>query len=290
VHPPERSATGVLSVPAPAAALPHRLRSGDGPGAAGRRARLARVTGLVWTLIRTDFKVRYHGTAMGFLWALLKPIAMLLVLMGVFSFVFRSDPDYRLNLVVALFLWEFFAEGTRVGLTSLHAKAYLIGKSRFPRWIIVVTACSNAAITLAVASAGLLAVLALLGRAPSAWHVFLFAWYLAHLALIVTGFSLGASVLFLRYRDLNQVWEVVVNAGFFVAPVIYPLGVLPERIHFYFYLWLPTPVIEFSRAVLVDGRTPSARAHLLLSAVTASVMAVGVALYRRHAPTIAERL
>jgi lipopolysaccharide transport system permease protein len=252
--------------------------------------RLARLAGLVWTLIRTDFKVRYHGTTMGFLWALLKPIAMLLVLMGVFSFVFASDPNYRLNLVVALFLWEFFAEGTRVGLTSLHAKAYLIGKSRFPRWIIVVTACSNAAITLGVASAGLLAALALLGRAPSAWHALLFAWYLAHLALIVVGFSLGASVLFLRYRDLNQVWEVVVNAGFFVAPVIYPLGVLPERVHLYLYLWLPTPVIEFSRAVLVDGRTPSALAHLLLAAVTASVMAVGVALYRRHAPTIAERL
>ena len=60
-------------------------------------------------------------------------------------------------------------------------------------------------------------------------------------------------MLFLRYRDLNQVWDVVTQAGFFVAPIIYPLGVIPERFHFYLYLWPPTPIIEFSRAVLVDG-------------------------------------
>src|SRR5690242_8831389 len=89
--------------------------------------------GLVWTLVRTDFKVRYHGTAMGFLWALMKPAAMFVVLMAVFSFVFASDPNYKLNLVVALFLWEFFAEGTKVGLTSLHAKGYLLAKARVPR-------------------------------------------------------------------------------------------------------------------------------------------------------------
>ena len=76
------------------------------------------------------------------------------------------------------------------------------------------------------------------------------------MGVIVIGFSLGGSVLFLRYRDLNQVWDVVTQAGFFVAPIIYPLGVIPERFHFYLYLWPPTPIIEFSRSVLVDGRVP----------------------------------
>lgn len=278
--------------PAPPSSAPGRPAVAVARAACDREmpTRWAPLLGLVWTLVRTDFKVRYHGTAMGFLWALLKPVAMLVVLMGVFSLVFASDPNYKLNLVVALFLWEFFADGTKVGLTSLHAKAYLIGKTRFPRWIVVVTSGANAAITLFVTSLGMLIVLWLLGRAPSAAHAGLFLLYVLHLVLIVVGFSLGASVLFLRYRDLNQVWEVVVTAGFFVAPVIYPLGILPERVHFYLFLWPPTPVIEFSRAVLVDGGVPSIRAHLLLAAVTAVILAAGVAVYRRYAPTIAERL
>ena len=69
--------------------------------------------GLVWTLVRTDFKARYHGTLSGFVWALLKPLAMFLVLEAVFSFIFSADAHYRSNLIVGLFLWDFFAEGTQ---------------------------------------------------------------------------------------------------------------------------------------------------------------------------------
>src|SRR5262245_35244478 len=72
--------------------------------------------GLVWTLVRTDFKARYHGSMAGFAWALLKPLTMFGVLMGVFSFLFASNPNYKLDLIVGLFLWDFFAEATKTGL------------------------------------------------------------------------------------------------------------------------------------------------------------------------------
>src|SRR5207253_687745 len=152
--------------------------------------------GLVWTLVRTDFKARYHGSLGGFVWALLKPLSMFLVLMAVFSFLFASNPTYKLDLIIGLFL---------------------------------------------------------------------FLSYCVALVAVVVGFSLSTSVLFLRYRDLNQVWDVAVQAGFFVAPIIYPLGIIPERFHIYLYLWPPTPVIEFSRAVLVTGVVPTATAHLCLA-------------------------
>ena len=84
---------------------------------------------------------------------------------------------------------------------------------------------------------------------------------------IVAGFSLAASVLFMRYRDLNQVWEVVTQAGFFIAPIIYPIGILPERVHVYLYAWPPTPIILFSRSVLARRRAcRRALAHGLLLA------------------------
>ena len=70
--------------------------------------------GLVWTLIRTDFKTRYHGTIGGFVWALLKPLTMFLVLLAVFSYVFASEPQYKLDLIIGLFLYEFFQESTKV--------------------------------------------------------------------------------------------------------------------------------------------------------------------------------
>src|SRR4026209_2087312 len=126
-----------------------------------------RFAGLVWTLIRTDFKTRYHGTIGGFVWALLKPLAMFLVLLAVFSYIFASEPQYKLDLIIGLFLYEFFQESTKSGLLSIRAKGYLLTKARFPSWIVVVTSASNAVITLALFSLVLLVFLSITGRAPS---------------------------------------------------------------------------------------------------------------------------
>lgn len=256
--------------------------------AASSGGRGAHLPGLVWTLVRTDFKTRYHGTIGGFLWALLKPVTMFLVLYAVFSFVFAADPEYRLNLIIGLFLYEFFGEATKTGLLSLRAKGFLLTKARFPSWVLVVTSASNAVITLVLFSAVLLAVLALQGRLHGIGAVALYGLYQAQFFLIVVGFSLAASVLFMRYRDLNQVWEVVTHAGFFVAPIIYPLDILPERVHVLLYVWPPTPIMMFSRAVLVDGDVPSALAHACLALETIVLLAAGVAIYRLASPRIAE--
>ena len=116
----------------------------------------AQFGGLIWTLVRTDFKTRYHGTIGGFVWALLKPLTMFLVLLTVFSYVFAGEPQYRLDLIIGLFLYEFFQESTKSGLLSIRAKGYLLTKARFPTWIVVVTSASNAVITLALFSLCLL--------------------------------------------------------------------------------------------------------------------------------------
>ena len=246
--------------------------------------------GLVWTLVRTDFKARYHGTLGGFVWALLKPVCMFIVLMGVFSFLFASNPTYKLNLIVALFLWEFFSEGTKSGLMSLHARGFLLSKTRVPSWILVVTSISNAVITLAVFSLVIVGFLTAAGHPPTAEAVLAYAAYASALIAIVIGFSLAASVLFLRYRDLNQVWEVVLQAGFFLAPIIYPLEILPERFHFYLYVWPPTPVIEFSRSVLVRGVMPTTTGHIYLLGDAIICLAVGAFVFWRLSPRAAEYL
>jgi lipopolysaccharide transport system permease protein len=256
------------------------------PAATTRQS--ARYGGLIWTLVRTDFKARYHGTLGGFVWALLKPMSMFIVLMGVFSFLFASDPTYKLNLIVGLFLWDFFAEGTKSGLTSLQARGYLLTKARVPPWILVVTSIANAMITLAVFTVVIGIFLIATNHAPTLEGMFAYFGYCLALVAIVVGFALASSVLFLRYRDLNQVWDVALQAGFFISPIIYPLGILPERFHFYLYIWPPTPVIEFSRAALVAGVLPTVRgdAYLLLDAVCC--LAAGAVIFRRLSPRAAE--
>src|SRR5919106_1757392 len=154
------------------------------------RARVRRLhfSGLVWTLVRTDFKTRYHGTLGGFAWALLKPLSMFLVLLAVFSYVFASEPQYRLDLIIGLFLYEFFQEATKSGLLSLRAKSYLLTKARFPSWIVVLASASNAVITLAMFSVVLVGFLAVSGQPVSPLRLMLYVIYVAHFAVMVAGF------------------------------------------------------------------------------------------------------
>jgi lipopolysaccharide transport system permease protein len=252
--------------------------------------RLTYFGGLVWTLVRTEFKTRYHGTIGGYCWALAKPVSMFAVLQVVFSKVFTVSSNYTLNLIVGLFLWDFFGESTKTGIISLQAKSFLLTKVKFPAWIVAVTACSNATITLTLFSGVVCVYLSFLHHPLSFLSILLFMLYLCCFLLMVIGFSLAASVLFLRYRDLNQLWDLTLQAGFFIAPIIWPLDIIPERLHIFLFLWLPTPIIEFSRSVLIEQTAPSLTAHLLLLSATAIIMVTGVMVYRWLAPRVIEEM
>jgi lipopolysaccharide transport system permease protein len=267
--------------------LPAEAAAADRAAIAGWHGSRA---GLIWTLVRTDFKVRYHGTVGGFVWALLKPLAMFVMLMGVFSFLFASEPNYKLNLIIGLFLWDFFASGTVAGMGSLQSRGFLLTKARCPAWILIVCSISNALITYTLFSVIILVFLVLVGHAPGLAATLLFLVYGVAMTIVIAAFSLAASVLFLRYRDLNQIWDLALQAGFFVAPIIYPIGILPERFHIYLYLWAPTPFIQFTRSVLVDGRIPTLDAHLYLVAAVATCLLVSIFIYRRLGPGSAEYL
>ena len=259
-------------------------------GALGLHRRRANVAALAWTLARTDVKVRYHGTWAGFLWALLKPVAILGVLMTVFSLMFTATPDYKLRLVLGLILWDYFAEGTRVGLLSLLAKGALLSKMSLPRWTLVLTSQASALLTLTVFVCGFLLFLAATRRFPRPGALLGFLLCLALLVVGVLGLALAMSVLFLRYRDLNQIWEVVTQAGFFLAPIVYPLDLIPERYRPLLFLWLPTPIVEFSRGALLDGRLPAPEAIGLLAPASVLLLALGVAIFRHQIARAAERL
>jgi lipopolysaccharide transport system permease protein len=149
---------------------------------------------------------------------------------------------------------------------------------------------ANALITLIAFIGVILVFLVATGRSPGLVGLALFLTYCFALVLIVSGFSLASSVLFLRYRDLNQVWDVVAQAGFFLAPIIYPLGIMPERFHFYFYLWPPTPVVEFSRAVLLAHTIPTRTGHAYLAIEAAVALLIGIVIFRRLSPAAAEHV
>jgi lipopolysaccharide transport system permease protein len=215
---------------------------------------------------------------------------MFVVLYTVFSVIFSMDAYYALNLIIGLFLYDFFSEATKTGLISLHAKTFLLTKTKFPSWVVVLTSVSSALITVVIFSIAVCTYIFIFKRNLSLLEISCFGLYVFLFLIIIIGISLAGSVLFLRYRDINQIWELLMQAGFFFAPIIYPLDIVPHKFHFYLYVWLPTAVIQFSRSVLVKGEIPTITANLMLLGSAAFVLIAGAALYSRLAPRSLERL
>lgn len=180
---------------------------------------------LLGELVKTDFKLRYQGSVLGCMWAVLRPLLMFTILYIVFAKLLRLGddiPHYPVYLLTGTVLWNFFTECTGQGIQSIVQRGDLLRKISFPKYIIVLAATSTALINLAI-NLGVIIIFALINGVVPSW-----SWLLV-LPLIVElyAFSLGISFLLgainVKYRDITSIWDVLIQALFYAVPIIYPL-------------------------------------------------------------------
>lgn len=180
---------------------------------------------LLGELIKTDFKLRYQGSALGYFWAILRPLLMFAILYVVFAKLLNFGngiPHYPVYLLTGTVLWNFFTECTGQGINAIIVRGDLLRKISFPKWIIVVSATATALINLSI-NIGVIIIFALInGVMPS------FRWLLV-LPLILELYALALGISFLlgainvKYRDITSIWDVLIQALFYAIPIIYPL-------------------------------------------------------------------
>lgn len=181
---------------------------------------------LLSELVRTDFKLRYQGSILGYLWSLLRPLLIFLILYVVFVRFLKigsSIPHYPVYLLFGIVLWQFFADMTTQSLGSIVARGDLIRKISIPRWIIVFGSSLSALINLILnlLVVGIFLVINHVHLMPSA--VFL-PLNLLEIYFFALGVSLFLSAAFVKYRDIGYIWEVILQAGFYATPILYPLS------------------------------------------------------------------
>jgi len=181
---------------------------------------------LLAELVRTDFKLRYQGSALGYAWSLLRPLLLFVILYIVFVKFLKLGngvPHYPVYLLLGIILWNFFIEMTTQSLTSIVGRGDLIRKIRIPRWIIILSNSISALINLFL---NLIVVVFFLLinhvdlLKTSLWlPLILFEVY-----ILALGLSLFLSAAFVKYRDIQYIWEVILQAGFYLTPILYPLA------------------------------------------------------------------
>lgn len=181
---------------------------------------------LLSELVRTDFKLRYQGSVLGYAWSLLRPLLIFVILYIVFVRFLKLGngvPHYPVYLLFGIVLWNFFTEMTMQSLGSIVGRGDLIRKIRIPRWIIVLSSSISAVINLLL-NLVVIAIFMVLSHVDLSATILWLPLILIEIYLLALGLSLFFSAAFVKYRDINYVWEVVLQAGFYATPILYPLS------------------------------------------------------------------
>ena len=265
----------------------------------GRVARMKRVRRLVAVLTGMDIKLRYGDSALGYIWTIGKPMALFSILYVVFGRLVRfgaPSPHYALSLVIGVMLWSFFADGVTRTMNSLVTNGNLMRKLPFPRLVIPLAASLTAFVTFGL---GLLAIAIFVAwnrLVPSLdWLVLILE--LLELYLFILGLGLVLGVMYVRLRDIAQVWELALQLLFFLAPIVYPFTMAPARWRQVMLLNPFTQIMQDVRAIVIypDHSVIVAPAafsplRLLPLVVVAFVLGLGIYLFKREEPWFPERV
>lgn len=186
---------------------------------------------LLAELVRTDFKLRYQGSILGYAWSLLKPLLLFVILYVVFVFFLKIGKDiehFPVYLLLGIVLWNFFTEMTIQSLGSIVGRGDLIRKIKIPRWMIVFSSSISALINVLL-SLIVVAIFMVINQVPLSLSILMLPVYLVMIYILALGCSLFLSAAYVKFRDLSYIWEIILQAGFYATPIIYPLQMVKNE-------------------------------------------------------------
>ena len=286
------------------------LREVRGPSALGGGWR--RFFDLLWLVSVTEFRRVYFGTVLGYLWSLIRPLALFGVLLFIFTNVFKAGSGevehYPVMLLLGIVLFTFFQESSTNAVQSVVSQEGIVRKTQFPRLVIplatVLTGAFNFCLNLVVVFAFVLA----FGVTP-AWSWLLFPFAVVALFVLTATVSMALSVLYVRFRDVAIMWVVLAQILFYGTPILYPISVFHNPTTEKLLMLNPLAVIfvQVRVWILHEPRTaanpteePHASSaaeiaggwlHLLpAAAIFIAICVFGVWIFKRDAPRVAEDL
>jgi ABC-2 type transport system permease protein len=258
-----------------------------------RKERIEEITKwlpLLAELVKSEFKLRYQNSWLGYLWTLVKPLLLFGVIYLVFSVFMKSSiPDYPSYLLLGIILWTYFSEATVVGMNSLLAKRDLITKTFFPHETIVFSSTLSSTITFLLNMVVFFVFQLISGKFPG-FEALFFVLYIVLLYFFVTGVTFVLATLFAFYHDLQHIWEVLLQVLFWLTPIIYQISMVPEGYHQLVFLNPMARFVEYSRAVLVGHDIPTLWLNTVLILMCAITFSVGYFLYKKQEKKIAEKI
>jgi ABC-2 type transport system permease protein len=250
-----------------------------------------------------DFKLKYSGSALGYVWSVLKPLSLFTVLYLVFAKLFKLgevSQYYPLALLIGIVLYTFFVDATNLAMSSIVARETLLRKLSFPKLVIPTSMTLAASITFGV-NLLVVGVFVAWNEIPPRPNWILLIPLLLEFYVFVLGVSLVLATLYVRFRDIGQIWELAAALILYATPIIYPVGFLPEWARTIAFLNPITQILQDFRAIVLyqdiapnlitaNDAFNSSAGRLIPIAITLGIFALGLWMFKRDEPWFAERV
>lgn len=255
---------------------------------------------LLRELVVTEFKLRYQGSVLGYLWSLLKPLFLFVIMYFVFVYFLRVGadiPDWPVAMLMGIVLWTFFSEITSNGLNSVVERGDVIRKINFPKYVIVLASSVSALINLAINLVVIVAFMVISG-VELTWGALLAPIFIVELFIFGVGLAFILSTLQVRMRDTSYIWEILMQALFYGSIVLYPVMMVVDQSATLAKIMLLNPIaqsIQDVRHVLINDAnltlftyTDNVWLSIIPYVIVAITIALGAWYFKRRSPYFAE--
>jgi ABC-2 type transport system permease protein len=263
---------------------------------------LRRFVSLTKTMAVQEFKLRFFGSVLGYLWQLMRPLMLFGVLFVMFTVIFSvsAEPNFGVALLLGIVLYTFFAEATGTAVTCVIDRENMVRKIQFPRMVIpmavVLTACFNLMLNLVVVF-----IFATINGVRPHWSWLGVIPLLLLLVVFASGIAMVLSALYVRYRDISPIWDVLLQIIFYGSLILVPYETVVargyEKVGSALLANPLAAVLQEARHLVVDPAYVSSAAAigggvrlLVPLAVVIATFLLGLWVFNREAPRIAEEL
>ncbi len=254
---------------------------------------------IAFTLAVSDFKLKYFGSVLGYFWTLARPLMLFGVLYVVFTNIVRFGTGtkfYPVLILSGIVLWNYFSEATGGSVVSILSRENLVRKISFPLSTIPLATTLTATFTMIMNLIAVIIFMAISGVSLH-WTSLEYPLLIVAIFFITLPFSFILSVLYVRFRDVQHIWDVVLQMGFWASPIIYPIEKVPENFQKFIMFNPVAAVIQQVRHAVIDPTAPSVvdvMGGVAWLAVPVGIViglyVIGFYVFRKEAPRVAELL
>lgn len=243
---------------------------------------------LIRNLVTRDLRLKYKGTALGFLWSLANPILMLAVYTFAFNYVLDVPiPNFPLFFFIGYLVWSFLVGTLSASVACIVGNGALLNKVNFPRSVLPLSILLSNAVQFVLSTLCLAPVLYWVGM-PLGWPLLLFPLLFVLLAMFVLGLAYFVAVSHTYYRDTQHLLEFALALWFWLTPIVYTLDLVPEGARVWFLLNPMTTYVGAFRDIAFRAAWPSMLTLTIMTLFSTASLVAGSYLFERYSGKFAE--